>query len=416
MGFYARVLSGMGKIYVRLWGFMNDLTPSILRRMTTRIAPDPEVVPLTSSRAVRLAMSRAADEAHDMAVSVLGMREEILPLDELNRAIEPELLLIGLKRDDELVGLAALDFQLRAATLEAQSVGRVLAFSPEERPATKTDAFLVTPLVAMFLKMLDETTDNTDLDGWTEGAKAGHRVESVRVAALSLPDREYRLVRLTLDLGAGDRQGEIAVILPAARRPVPEAVLPKDHANWDAAFRRAVMDAPATLDAILHKFRMSIQAAEGLAPGLVIPLPGCTVDSVKLIDPRGGVAGKARLGQFAGMRAVRIDDKFTPQMNEIAAMPKGSRMAAPMALGVGDTLDAAPSFGTPAFAALDDDGDLPPLPPTGDAMMPLPPMGGDLPTPPPIMPEPMSGFGTMGGDAPEEEFQLPPMSTNFPTE
>ena len=64
-----------------------------------------------------------------------------------------------------------------------------------------------------------------------------------------------------------------------------------------------VSAAPASLDALLHRFKMHIGAAQSLEVGQVLPLPGCTVNSVRLLAPDGKVVAQAKLGQVGGMRA-----------------------------------------------------------------------------------------------------------------
>lgn len=325
---------------------------SILRRKITRPAPDPAEVPLTSSRAIRLAMQRAADDALGMAVTVLGLREETQTLEHVLADLAGDMLLIGIHKSNGLAGFAALDGQLRAAAIEMQTMGLVLPQSPEERPATGTDAMMVTPLIAALLSKLSETTPRTKLEGWADGVKAAARVASVRAAGLALPDIDYRVVRLTLDLGAGDRQAELVLALPGHQ--VPAAPLPpaSEGPDWAASFQASVEQAPAALTAQLHRFDMPLSEAQSLSVGQVVPLYGCSVDSVALLAPGGQAAARARLGQFSGMRAVRISAGAQPDMADMSMALRDGR-AAPV-LTFEEAVDEMAVLGDIALLAGDD--------------------------------------------------------------
>ncbi len=304
---------------------------SVLRRMTQRTVAAPQEVPLTSSRAVRVAVKRAADSAHGLSVTVEGLQEEVFSLDGIADALGADWLLLGLYRDGALAGLAAADQQLRSAVIELQTIGKVLETVAGAREPTNTDAMMFTPFMAALLKSLADTTPRTDLDGWTEGVQVGARVTTTRSAALSLPEHDYRLVRLVIDLGVGDRQGGLAILLPAGTKPVAEVVLPSKGAVWHPGFRNGVAAAPACLTAELHRFKLPLCQIEGFQAGQLIPLSGCTVASVKLTDANGREAAKARLGQYAGMRAVRIEFGKGIEMSELgpAGPPHTSARADP---------------------------------------------------------------------------------------
>lgn len=286
----------------------------VLRRMASPPPPAPEDVPITSSRAIRLAITRAADKVHDFAVSVSSLREEVLTLDALLAAFEPELMLIGMHTGSgPATGIATLDLNMRAAVLELQTIGDVLPDAPEDRPPTGTDAKMAEPLIAGFLTHLQDTAVRTALDGWGLGYVVGDKIASTRAAGLILEDGKYRLIRLSLDLGVGDRLAELSIALPCRSEAAAKIVKPEVTGDWDTRFRAVVQASPARLDAELHRFKLPLHQAEGLAVGQILPLPGCTVSSVKLLADDGRKVATARLGQSGGMRAVRVE--AAPQIN-----------------------------------------------------------------------------------------------------
>jgi len=175
-----------------------QLAHDVLRRMASSPPPAPDDVPLTSSKAVRLAITRAADKTHDMVVSVSSLQEEVLTLDALLETLTPDLMLLAMETDGRIQGIAAVGLELRAALLELQTVGRVLELPAEDRKPTQTDARLSEPLIMAFLAHLHMTAAQTPLDGWGVGFGIGERLSSARAAGLILDDRSYRVIRISM--------------------------------------------------------------------------------------------------------------------------------------------------------------------------------------------------------------------------
>lgn len=332
----------------------------VLRRMASPPPPAPEDVPITSSRAIRLAITRAADKTHDFVVSVSSLREEVLSLDQLLAALEPELMLIGMTAGGVMTGLAALDLNMRTALLEVQTVGMVLPDVPEDRPPTGTDAQMAQPLIEAFLHHLQDSAERTPLDGWGLGFNAGDKINSTRAAGLILDDGKYRLIRLSLDLGVGDRTAELALALPCRAETVGRVLTPEVTGDWDERFRKVVDGSPARLDAELHRFKLPLHQAENLVVGQVLPLTGCTVSSVKILARDGRKVATARLGQSAGMRAVRIEVPPQVALSDMDQLGKGDMpsLAGLPETGAAFDIDGATDMMDIDNAAHDDDGGL----------------------------------------------------------
>lgn len=296
----------------------------VLRRMASPPPAAPEDVPITSSKAIRLAITRAADKTHACALSVSSLREEVLSLEDLLKAFDPALMLLGMQVGGKLAGLAALDLNMRAALLELQTVGKILPDPPEDRPATGTDARMAQALIGSFLDHLQKTAVTTALDGWGVGYDVGDKVASTRAAGLVLEEGHYRLIRVSLDLDAGDRQAELCVALPHLAQTAGKIVAPEVLGDWESRFRSVVDGSPAQLEAILHRFKVPLHQAQSLSVGQVLPLPGCTVSSIKLMAKDGRKVATARLGQSGGMRAIRIEAAPHLEMSEMAHLPSAA--------------------------------------------------------------------------------------------
>lgn len=310
----------------------NASVPSLMRRMTRpAVAPSSQ----TPTRALRLAMVRAAKDSVALPLAVLGIREEEGPLDELLSRLEDGLLILALREEEEPVGLIALDFEARSAIIEAQALGRVSDSAPEPRSPTTADAALAGPLLSAFLREAEQAVTDTPLAGWLRGPVLGARLPSGKEAALLLADGPYRAVRLTLDLGAGDRQGLLLLLLriPAPPRPVASA-------DSDATLAQQVMGATLTVTAILHRLRLTLSEAEALEEGQVLALPGITVSSVGL-EAAGRHLGPGRLGQVAGMRAVRVELALAPELGDLPSLADQRRPGLDE-VGAGLMLEPAP--------------------------------------------------------------------------
>ncbi|WP_342076152.1 FliM/FliN family flagellar motor switch protein [Yoonia sp. SS1-5] len=345
---------------------------TILRRMTGRQTGEAAEMPLTLSRAVRLALTKAADETIGLSVTVTDMAEDVRSLDDLLVDLDATLMLVGLERDGRLAGLMALDMQLRAAVVETQTIGRLIDAPADQRDPTGTDKSLCDAMLAHFLTALPHATAATEFDGWLDGVVLGDRVRSSRAAGLVLEDCEYRVLRFPIDLGVAERTGELRIALPMTAGPATPDLPQPVSQDWVPQFRAAVEAAPATLEAELYRFQLPLSQARDLKAGQVIPLYGCTVNSVRLLSLDGRQVAQAKLGQVGGKRALRIEAAPAAELSELAA--RGADGAASMALqdeagplaldatpvieGGADGFDNGAALDLPMDAPASDEGEL----------------------------------------------------------
>ena len=175
----------------------DDLGGSVLRRLAQAPRAAVNTALVTPSRALRLAMIRAAQARVGMAVNVLGITEELVPLDDVLQLIEDEHLLLALDQDGVLCGLAGIDLQIRAAVIELQTTGMLRSTPADPRPVTATDAAMIAPLIAGFLAEVDKTTTGTALAGWTPWVWGG-------AAGVDHPCRGFGAAGYDLSAGPAD--------------------------------------------------------------------------------------------------------------------------------------------------------------------------------------------------------------------
>lgn len=284
----------------------------MLRRLLRQIEPRPEPAHLSPARVLALAMARAADRGLGLSLTVLEVADECLGLDGIVDGLGGDLLRLGLTRRGDIVGVLALDPQLRAAVVEMVTLGRLRPTVAADRPASPGDIALCVPFAERVLGEVTRASDGNSLSGWADAAEVAGPLPDARTVGLMFRERTYRLVRFRLDLGVVDRHGSLILILPAEQDPgdgIPPDPEPADGAGngFNERFRDAVFEAPAMLRAVLHRLPMPLREAENLKVGQTIPLPGVTTRSVRLEGPDGAMIAPARLGQVTGLRAVRVE-------------------------------------------------------------------------------------------------------------
>jgi flagellar motor switch protein FliM len=144
-------------------------------------------------------------------------------------------------------------------------------------------------------------------------------MDDLRTAGLVMMQGSYQSWRITVQLGGGDRQGEILI---AMRPQIMTAPATTDAAlKWSEALRDALQDAPADLKTVLSRMTLPMSKIEEFEVGQVIQLAGTTVGSVSLVGPGGEQIAMARLGQVAGKRAVRVEVEVIELQDDTPKLP-----------------------------------------------------------------------------------------------
>lgn len=282
----------------------------------------PDDVVLSPMRQVRRALARAADGSVGMLASVLGIADEELEAEALIETSPKDWVVIGLRDDTGagLTGLFLIDPALRSALVEMQTMGKLLPDVQDERPVTRADAQLTIPFAAQLLSELaDVGFGSSDLDpnGFDLGV-----MENLRTAGLVMTQGLYRVWKISVQVGGGERQGELLIAMRPKTNEIPDIKAPT--AAWSDSLRRAVALAPTDLDAVLTRMTLPMGKVENFKVGQVLNLAGTTVGSVKLVGPGGEHVATARLGQVAGKRAIRLEPEIR---NLQEGLPRAAAMA-----------------------------------------------------------------------------------------
>ncbi|EYD71389.1 FliM/FliN family flagellar motor switch protein [Limimaricola hongkongensis] len=255
-----------------------------------------------------LALARAAQDTIGLPLVVRGVARDRVARDALGEMLGPEMLLIGLGADGAITGLAAVEAQLRCAVVEVQTLGVPRAQPVPAGPVTGTEAAMMAPLLSGLLDRL-ASVDDPDLQS-VAGLRPGVRLEDARAAGLILPEARYELLRFEVEIGPGSGRGGVLVLALPGRADASCKTPPA--AAWETALRDSVLQAPAELEAVLHRMRLPARDIEALASGDLLMLPGVDLTAIRLEDGRGRQVATVRLGQRAGLRAVRLAPPEAP--------------------------------------------------------------------------------------------------------
>ncbi len=290
---------------------------TLLRRMARMEVAVSTQNPLTTARAVRILLPQVAQDTLGLSLSVSSIAESEAELDDMLASLEDGLMLVRLERGTHAAGLLALDAELFGAAVETRTTGKLRGKSAAPRTPTSVDRVLCDGMIKGLLERFPDAVRQTKWDGWVDDVLAGTMFKDARTAGLILQDVRYRIVQMSIDLDGTDRQGNLVLVLPLPR-PAPKPEVPTaPQPDWSTALGEIINDVPATLTAELHRFSLPLAQMQRLQVGDVVPLQGCSVSSVRLLDATKRSVATAKLGQSGGMRAIRLETPPAPQMDEI---------------------------------------------------------------------------------------------------
>ena len=116
----------------------------------------------------------------------------------------------------------------------------------------------------------------------------------------------------------------MVLALPMPRSPQAVTPVAPPAPDWSAALTGNVLGARADVTAVLHRMRLPLRVVEGFALDQVLSLPGVSVGSVRIEAADARLIGHARLGQMAGMRAVRVGAPGRQDMDDTITLPPGA--------------------------------------------------------------------------------------------
>ncbi|WP_415183554.1 FliM/FliN family flagellar motor switch protein [Phaeovulum sp.] len=294
---------------------------TVLSKMAEAGRPPADGVPMSSVRALRQALAKAAQDIIKLPLTVIAVNERRMTLSDLPETLEDHALLAVIEGPAEALGLIALSPPMLAALIEMQTMGRLGARAPAVRKPTRTDASMSADLLDGVLIGFEAALAEMPEIVWAGGFRYASFLDDPRPLGLLLEDCAYRVFEVQLTVGlAGAREGGFMLALPATGRgpgpqkmgvalgeaSTPEAGGENDVGEWPEQMSRAVMSTHVTLEAVLHRVTLPLQAVMSFQPGMVLPMSMATLETLSIEGAGGRCIARARLGQQRGFRAARL--------------------------------------------------------------------------------------------------------------
>ena len=335
---------------------MSDPAPSsVIRR---KLSPTP-AAPLGEAEDAALwreVLPKAAEAQQDLPLSVISVRARRTDPATFAAAIRDNDLILSLTGTGGGAGLAVLDPVALRALTEILTLGDITTSDVPERAATATDAALAADALNGWLASLGDEAGEAQPALFS--MSAGAHLPGSRAARLSLKDVPLEVLTVELDFGGGLRAGVVTFATPPGR-----SAAVRHHAS------PACLSAPVTLQAELTRFDLPYGRVRAMAVGDVIDLPTSALASVRLHGADGQTAGRGRLGQSGGRRAIRLGAASPPELTRVETV-------ATPAVDLPDIdlpeIPAAPLDDMTPLDPLPEEAALPDLPDIGD----LPPIDG----------------------------------------
>jgi hypothetical protein len=263
-------------------------------------------------KALRLTLSKVGNDLFSLPVATMGATQSIVDNEDCAEIFLDDHLLILLDGPDGLRGAVMVDPVLVGGLIQQQTMGAVYPVKDTPpRPMTATDASLVEPLINALLSRAADLPETEAERSLLLGFKFGAKAKDSRLLCLALDARAFHILRLTIDMAKGARQGELLFCLPVPPpAPVVEAPDPKSGADslgdTPKTLCASVLALKADLMVSLTQFQLPIRAAGALQVGQILDLGYVSFDDAQVRTRQGRILADGVLGQQDGMRALRL--------------------------------------------------------------------------------------------------------------
>ncbi|MGR3637062.1 MAG: FliM/FliN family flagellar motor C-terminal domain-containing protein [Shimia sp.] len=346
---------------------------SILKRKAEDGLSGHKARSMNPEKAMRLGMALSAQNGMGLACEVTKVQRSKVAHDTLIGMLDSESLLAVLEGENGARAALAIDLQVLSGLVEHQTLGRVLPNPASPRPPTLVDAALITPVIEDTLARFVTLMSTDEAPKWLQHYKFGAVTDDTRTLSLSLKAHDFHFMMLDVSLDGGAKRGTIGLAFPDFETifEEPEEV-PGEDVKSDS-FHAKMLQAHATLTAVVGRLNMSIGEMQALQVGQVLALPVDATKETTLETTEGARVTEVNLGQIDGMRAVRLVDAITParpigdiDMDEGLAPLAETQVKVPAANAPFDMPTAAT-----AEPVAPDLPDLPDMPDLGDPMADL---------------------------------------------
>lgn len=269
---------------------------------------------MSLAKALRLTLAKVADELHDFAMAVIGVRSETRGREELVGLFDSAQLLVLVDGPNRSRGAIVFDRALVGALVQQQTMGKVLHVREEDdRKMTATDAAICEPFIDTLFSRVAPLPDESEERALVEGYRFGAQVGDSRLLIMALEAPTYEVIHLTIDVAGGTRQGTIVLCLPHKVVPFDEVHYDEKDPDPDRPLRKSAdlgdvaMGLTAELNISLARLRMPVGTLQSLKVDDVLELGISAFDQTTIMTIDCRKVGMGTLGQINGMRAVQVE-------------------------------------------------------------------------------------------------------------
>ena len=307
---------------------MSGETNRVVRKKLGAIRSRGYSFPIQSrlSALVEQAAARGATRVLGLAVEAIVTHSRVDRLAPVLEGLPAPGLYFALETAGGEAGLIGLDMPLVDHLVEVLAAAEPGPW--EARPArtpTAVDAALSAPVIDAVTGDLHAAIAGLAGDLALAPFRRGRVEHAPAGLQHALPDQQYLVLRLNLEIGDDGRTGDACLALPLGwLEPVEEAVRRAGLAsgqgeseNWRRHMRGVVRITPLELRAVLDRGRMQVAELSRLNVGDVFPLADVTLEDVVLELRTGNGArtvARGRLGAWRRNKAVRLGEPPDPAL------------------------------------------------------------------------------------------------------
>jgi flagellar motor switch protein FliM len=264
-------------------------------------------------RALRLSMSKVGQDLFELPLAVLGATQDVVGNDACAKVFDEDQLMVLLDGPAGARGAAMVDAAFVGGLIQQQTMGTVQPFNADGPPRimTTTDASLIEPFINTLLERAAPLPQIEEERQLMAGFKFGAKAQNLRLLMLALEDEAYHILRLTLDLAQGARQGELLLCLPVPKPPpkIADPDVGEEDEVVDEGSKTLcenVLSLKANLIVSLTQLQLPIRVAGALQVGQILELGRVSFADAQVRTLEGRIVGHGMLGQRDGMRALRV--------------------------------------------------------------------------------------------------------------
>ncbi len=299
---------------------MSQTAGAILRRKVSAIQTRGYSFPIQSELAAKLeyAAAKGASTALRVTTEAIVEHSRVGRLSTLIDALPMPGLFARLEFERSQAGVIGFDMALVDHVVDILAGGDPDISHPlPARTPTAIDATLCKQVIGSMLAHFDE-----EIRALASGAGLGRfrigRIEHMPMSLqYTLPDHQYLIFRVNLDIGDDARGGGFHLALPLSVLESVEIVLRHsgflrsegESENWSRHMRKVVGRTQVKVTAVLDRCQMHVAELARLKVGALFPLTDVTLDDVVLEMKAAGevrAVGRGRLGTYKRNKAVRL--------------------------------------------------------------------------------------------------------------